>query len=96
MSKEHKADPGHAFVSLKGAVATLNADGSFSVAVTQSERPFAAPGTYLVDPSKATYLEGNAACLVAGKSVKAVGSLVGTNSLLAKFISLKDCGAAAR
>ncbi len=86
---ERESNPGVHFTDLNGAVATLNADGTFTVDVTQPDGPYAA-GTYTVDPAGAIYKEGNVSCVVAGAKVDAVGSLTGS-TLAARYIEVPGC-----
>jgi Domain of unknown function (DUF4382)/Domain of unknown function (DUF5666) len=93
--QDRKAHPEQKFSGVNGAIATLNTDGTFTVLVTRSDGPFVVPGTYTVDPTKATYREGSASCLAVGKLVKAVGSLAVT-TLTAKFIAVPGCSGQTR
>jgi hypothetical protein len=88
---DREVHPGLAFSAVNGSVATLNADGTFSVTVIKADGPFVVPGTYTVDPKGATYIEGKATCLAVGAVVKAVGSL-STTTLTAKFLAVEGCG----
>jgi hypothetical protein len=85
------AHPGQAFSGVNGAVASINADGTFTVTVIKADGPFVVPGIYTIDASGATYTEGKAACVVLGATVKAVGSLSAT-TLTAKFMEVAGCG----
>ena len=83
-------NPTQKFTAVNGAIATLNTDGTFTVAVTRADGPVVVPGSYTVDPLHATYMEGNATCLAVGQVVQAVGSLVNT-TMTAKFMNVKGC-----
>ena len=83
-------NPTQKFTAVNGQVATLNSDGTFTVAVTRADGPVVVPGSYTVDASHATYMEGNASCLKVDQVVQAVGSLVGT-TMTAKFMNVKNC-----
>ena len=87
---DRQKNPDQKFTAVNGAIATLNPDGTFTVTVTQADGPWVVPGPYIVDASKATYIEGNASCLAAGKIVQAVGSLMNT-TLTAKYMKVKGC-----
>jgi hypothetical protein len=83
-------NPTQKFTAVNGAIATLNGDGTFTVAVTRADGPVVVPGAYTVDASHATYMEGNVSCLAVGQLVQAVGSLVST-TMTAKFMNVKGC-----
>ncbi len=87
---ERQKNPEQHFTAVNGAIATLNSDGTFTVGVTKADGPVVVPGSYTVDATNATYLEGNASCLAVGKVVQAVGSLVST-TLTAKFMKVEGC-----
>lgn len=83
-------NPAQKFNAVNGAIATLNSDGTFTVTQVRADGPVVAAGTYTVDASHATYMEGNATCLAVGKVVQAVGSLVNT-TMTAKLVNVKGC-----
>lgn len=88
---ERERDPGAHFTDLVGTVAgAVNPDGTFTLAVTKTEGPYAAPGNYTVDLKGAIYKEGSASCLVDGAKVDAVGSLTGT-TLAARYLEVSGC-----
>ena len=87
---DRQKNPDQKFTGVNGAIATLNNDGTFTVTVTQADGPWVVPGPYIVDASKATYIEGNASCIATGRVVQAVGSLMNT-TLTAKFMKIKGC-----
>jgi hypothetical protein len=82
--------PAQVFTAVNGTIATLNADGTFTVAVPKADGPVVVPGTYTVDPLHATFMEGNASCIAVGAVVQAVGSLVDT-TLSARYMNVVDC-----
>lgn len=88
--KERHEHPEQKFSMLNGSVATVNADGTFTVKVTKPDNKFVAAGEYTVDPSKAMYAGGNASCLIPNANVNALGALT-DKTLLAKVIEIKDC-----
>lgn len=91
-SGEREQNPGLHFSDLNGTVATVNADGTFALTVTQAEGPYAVPGTYTVDPTGAIYKEGNVSCLAAGATVNAVGTLAATGSTFAaRYLEISGC-----
>lgn len=81
-----------ALSGLRGTVAQLNGDGTFTVTVSGTAgQPWSvAAGTYTVDPAAATYRAGTASCLVAGATVKAMGTLSGT-TLTARRLEVDGC-----
>lgn len=83
-------NPAQKFNAVNGAIATLNSDGTFTVTQVRADGPVVAAGTYTVDASHATYMEGNATCLAVGQVVQAVGSLVNT-TMTAKLVNVKGC-----
>jgi hypothetical protein len=87
---DRQKNPTQTFNAVNGAIATLNGDGSFTVTQVHADGPVVAAGVYTVDASHATYLEGNASCLAAGKVVQAIGALVGS-TLTAKIVNVKGC-----
>lgn len=87
---ERKLHPATKFAALTGSVATLNADGSFTV-TNKAVGPFVPAGNYTIDPSHANYLGNGASCLAVGINVAALGTLVDT-TLSAKFIVVEGCG----
>ena len=87
---EQAKNPTQKFTAVNGAIATLNTDGTFTVAVTRADGPVVVPGAYTVNPLHATYLEGNATCLAVGQVVQAVGSLVAT-TMTATYMNVKGC-----
>jgi Domain of unknown function (DUF4382) len=75
-------------VDVRGA-GTVNTDGTFTFTVTTASTSVAA-GTYTVNPAGATYHDGSATCLVAGASVKVVGTLSGA-TLAATVLDVDGC-----
>ncbi|MBK7617005.1 MAG: DUF4382 domain-containing protein [Burkholderiales bacterium] len=88
---ERKAHPDTKYAGLIGTIATLNTDGTFTVAATKSVGLFVQAGTYTVDPSQANYLGNSANCVLKDATVRALGTLVDT-TLTAKFIGIEGCG----
>jgi hypothetical protein len=87
---DRERNPNQTFNAVNGAIAALNGDGTFTVTQVHADGPVVAAGVYTVDASHATYLEGNASCLAAGKVVQAIGSLVNAK-LTAKILNVKGC-----
>ena len=87
---DRQKNPQQTFNAVNGAIATLNGDGSFTVNQVHADGPVVAAGLYTVDASHATYLEGNASCLAAGKVVQAIGALV-NSTLTAKIVNVEGC-----
>jgi hypothetical protein len=81
-----------ALSGLRGTVAQLHSDGTFTVTVSGAAgQPWSvAAGTYTVDAASATYRAGTATCLVAGATVKAMGTLSGT-TLTARRLEVEGC-----
>jgi hypothetical protein len=88
---ERTKNPGAKFTGVNGAIGMLNSDGTVNVTVTRGDGPWVVPGTYVVNPANAVYIQGNATCLIVGNTVKAVGTLAGT-TLTAKYIVIPGCG----
>jgi hypothetical protein len=92
--RERQARPLQTYSAVRGSVATVNADGTFTVTVAASPSSHGgmavAAGTYTVDPSGATYHDGTSSCLVAGAKVKALGALT-DRALAAKVIDVEGC-----
>jgi hypothetical protein len=90
-SRARIAHPGHTYTGsgVRGAVGAVNTDGTFTFTVTTASTSVAA-GTYTVNPAGATYHDGSATCLVAGASVKVVGTLSGA-TLAATVLDVDGC-----
>jgi hypothetical protein len=72
-------------------VGTVNSDGTFTFTVSSANATTAVPaGTYTVNAASATYHDGTATCLVAGATVKVVGTLSDT-TLTATVLDVAGC-----
>lgn len=92
-SRARTAHPGHAYTGsgVRGTVDAVAADGSFTFTVASSGATTAvAAGTYTVTTAGATYHDGTASCLVAGATVKVVGTLSGS-TLAASVLDVHGC-----
>jgi hypothetical protein len=87
---EQQQHPELRFSAINGAIAAVNADGSFTVVQANADGPIVAAGTYTVDPAPATYLAGNASCIAVGAVVQAIGAL-GDHVLSARLLNIKNC-----
>lgn len=94
-SRLRSAHPGrvHTYTGsgVRGTVGTLNTDGTFTFTVAAAyASTTVAAGTYTVNPAGATYHDGSATCLVAGATVKVVGTLSGS-TLAATVLDVDGC-----
>lgn len=97
-STARQAHPGHAYVGsgVRGTVGTVNTDGTFTLTVSSANATTAVPaGTYTVNAASATYHDGTATCLVAGATVKVIGTLSST-TLTATVLDVAGCAAGQR
>ena len=88
-----QAHPGRTYVGsgVRGTVGTVNSDGTFTFTVSSASATTAVPaGTYTVNAASATYHDGTATCLVAGATVKVVGTLSDT-TLTATVLDVAGC-----
>lgn len=88
--KERHEHPEQKFSLLNGSVAKVNNNGTFTLTVSKPDNKFVTAGDYTVDPSKARFADGNAACLIPDAKVNALGALT-DHTLLAKIIEIKGC-----
>jgi hypothetical protein len=88
-----QAHPGRTYVGsgVRGTVGAVNSDGTFTFTVSSASATTAVPaGTYTVNAASATYHDGTATCLVAGATVKVVGTLSDT-TLTATVLDVAGC-----
>jgi hypothetical protein len=92
-SRARAAHPGHAYTGsgVRGTVGAVNSDGTFSFTVAAANASTAvAAGVYTVNTTGATYHDGTSTCLVAGATVKVLGTLSGT-TLTATVLDVDGC-----